>query len=75
MDRCPYCKSENGVYTTFVGIQHYDFSGNPCGYDVESFDEQKKFARCLHCDRKISLIRIKKEAAASLNQQLLDYGG
>lgn len=62
MDKCPHCGSRHGVYTTFTGMQFYDFNGEPDGYDHETPENQKKFARCRHCDRKISLNRIKREA-------------
>ena len=63
MDKCPHCGSIKGVYKTFSAIQYYDFSGNPAGYSLDDgIESQKVMVRCLHCDRKISLKRIVKEA-------------
>ena len=33
MDKCPYCNSNSGVYTTYTGRQFYYWDGEPCGYD------------------------------------------
>jgi hypothetical protein len=27
MEKCPYCDSNSGVYTTFTGKQYYDWNG------------------------------------------------
>lgn len=65
MDKCPHCGSRNGVYTTFTGIQRYDFNGDPAGCSLDdAMENQWVMARCLHCDRKISLKRIKRESQA-----------
>lgn len=63
MDRCPHCGSTNGVYTTFTAMQYYDFNGNPAGYSLDDAMENRRvMARCLHCDKKISFVRIAREA-------------
>lgn len=62
MDKCPYCGSSAGVYTTFTAIQRYDFNGNPAGCSLDdAIENQRVMARCLHCDKKISLKRIVRE--------------
>ena len=73
MDKCPYCGSAKGVYKTYTGMQYYDFDGNAAGYHADDPENQKKFARCIHCDRKISLSRIRKEAAEK-SEYFCTYG-
>lgn len=63
MDKCPHCGSSDGVYRTFTAIQYYDFNGDPAGCSQDGYENQKTFARCIHCEKKISLNRILKEAA------------
>ena len=53
MDKCPYCGSDDGVFTTYTGTQYYDWNGEPCGYDNDVSDNQIKFARCIKCNRKV----------------------
>lgn len=61
MDRCPHCGSDLGVYKTYTGKQYYGFDGEDAGFYADVPENQKVFARCIHCDKKISLVRIKKE--------------
>ena len=68
MDKCPHCGSKNGVYTTFTAMQYYDFNGDTAGCSLDdAMENQKVMARCLHCDRKISLVRIAREAKRKHN--------
>lgn len=62
MDSCPYCGSTLGVYKTYTGMQYYDFKGEAAGFHADVQENQKVFARCIHCERKISLNRIMREA-------------
>ena len=62
MDKCPNCGSTLGVYKTYTGVQYYDFDGNDAGYYADVPENQKTFARCIKCQKKISLDRIKREA-------------
>ena len=62
MDKCPHCGSIIGVYTTFTGTQYYVFNGDPAGCSLNGIENQRAFARCIKCDRKISMNRILKEA-------------
>lgn len=63
MDKCPHCGSDTGVYTTFEGIQYYDFNGDPAGCSLNGVENQRTFAKCIKCDKKISINRILKEVA------------
>lgn len=63
MDRCPHCGSEDGVYTTYTGIQQYSWKGEPNGYFQDVAENETKFAKCVHCGRKVSMNRILKESA------------
>lgn len=60
MNKCPYCGSSDGVYTTFVGIQYYQFNGEPDGHSTDT--NESKFAKCRRCGRRILLKRILDEA-------------
>lgn len=62
MERCPYCGSEDGVYTTYTGRQYYFWDGEPSGFNADVPDNQTTFARCVKCQRRISMRRILKEA-------------
>lgn len=62
MDKCPHCGSDHGVYKTYTGKQYYDFDGEPAGFYADVPDNQRTFARCINCGKKISLDRIKREA-------------
>lgn len=62
MDRCPYCGSEDGVYTTYTGRQYYWWDGEPSGFNADVSDNQRTFARCVKCQKKISMARIRREA-------------
>lgn len=61
MQRCPYCGSEDGVFTTYTGRQFYFWNGEPAGYNADVPENQHKFARCISCKRKIMLSRLAKE--------------
>lgn len=67
MDKCPYCGSDNGVYTTYTGRQFYYWDGEPCGYDSDVLENQIKFARCVKCNRKISLKRLKNNGKINIS--------
>lgn len=58
MVKCPYCGSTDGVYTTYTGRQFYTWDGEPLGYDSDVYENQRKFARCVKCDRKIGIKRL-----------------
>lgn len=62
MDKCPYCGSDDGVFTTYTGTQYYDWNGEPCGYDNDVSDNQIKFARCIKCNRKIAKKKLKNNS-------------
>ena len=62
MDKCPHCGSTLGVYKTYTGVQYYNFDGTDAGYYADVSENQKIFARCIKCEKKISLERIRKEA-------------
>ena len=47
MEKCPYCGSEDGVFTTYTGKQYYYWNGEPCGYNADVPDNQRKFVRCI----------------------------
>ena len=51
MRKCPYCNSGRGVYTIFKAMQYYSWGGEP----------ESKFAKCLSCNRKISMKRIQNK--------------
>ena len=61
MQRCPYCGSEVGVFTTYTGRQFYFWNGEPAGYNADVPENQHKFARCLNCERKVKLSRLAEE--------------
>ena len=61
MQRCPYCGSEDGVFTTYTGRHFYFWDGRPAGYNADVPENQRKFARCLSCKRKVKLSRLEKE--------------
>lgn len=61
MEKCPYCGSEDGVFTTYTGKQYYYWNGEPCGYNADVPDNQRKFVRCINCKRKISMKRLQTE--------------
>lgn len=61
MDKCPYCGSDRGLFRTYTGTQYYGWDGEPAGYDDQVFDNQRVYARCVRCERRISLERVKKE--------------
>lgn len=61
MQRCPYCGSEVGVFTTYTGRQFYSWDGEPAGYNADVPENQHKFARCLNCERKVKLSRLAEE--------------
>lgn len=63
MNKCPYCGSNDGVYTTNTGRQFYTWDGEPCGYDLDVSENQRKFARCVKCGRKIAINRLESSAA------------
>ena len=60
MKKCPYCNSDKGVFTAFVAYQYYSWEGNPMGYS--DGDTESVFARCISCNRKISMKRILRES-------------
>lgn len=59
MDKCPYCGSDKGVFTTFMGTQYYTWNGEPNGYS-DNVEYESSFAKCVSCGRKVSMNRIKK---------------
>ena len=59
MVKCPYCGSVDGVYTIYTGRQFYTWDGEPHGYYANVSENQRKFARCVKCDRKIAINRLK----------------
>lgn len=61
MNKCPYCGSDKGVFTTFTGTQYYKWNGETNGYS-DFAETESKFARCISCNRKISMNRIQKES-------------
>ena len=61
MEKCHYCGSEDGVFTTYTGKQYYYWNGEPCGYNADVPDNQRKFVRCINCKRKISMKRLQAE--------------
>ena len=61
MNKCPYCGSDSGVFTTFTGTQYYTWNGESNGYS-DFTEKESKFARCISCNRKISMKRIQKES-------------
>lgn len=61
MQRCPYCGSEDGVFTTYTGKQFYFWNGEPAGYNEDVPENQHKFARCISCERKVMLSRLAEE--------------
>lgn len=63
MQRCPYCGSEDGVFTTYTGKQFYFWNGEPAGYNADVPENQHKFARCISCERKVMLSRLAEEDA------------
>lgn len=52
--------SENGVFTTYTGTQYYYWGGEPCGFNDDVLDNQRKFVRCVRCKRKISMKRLRE---------------
>lgn len=62
MDKCPYCGSDKGVYTKFVGFQYYLWNGEPQGYS--DGENESMYAKCVNCNRRISLKRILNEGKA-----------
>lgn len=58
MERCPHCGSEDGVFTTYTGTQFYYWDGEPAGYNADVPENQRKFAKCIACKRKIMLSRL-----------------
>ncbi len=62
MEKCPYCGSEDGVFTTYTGKQYYYWNGEPCGYNADVPDNQRKFVRCINCKRKISMKRLQDKS-------------
>ena len=58
MDRCPYCGSKTGIYKTYVGIQYYDWSGEPSGFNDDMVEKQRMFVKCIKCHKRISMKRI-----------------
>ena len=62
MEKCPYCGSDGGVYATYTGTQYYDWDGEPCGFNADVPDNQRKFVRCVKCKRKISMKRLKEKS-------------
>lgn len=62
MEKCPYCGSEDGVFTTYTGKQYYYWNGEPCGYNADVSDNQRKFVRCINCKRKISMKRLQDKS-------------
>lgn len=60
MEKCPYCGSEDGVFTTYTGTQYYYWDGEPCGFNADVPDNQRKFVRCIKCKRKIAMKRLKE---------------
>lgn len=61
MERCPYCGSDKGVSTKFVGYQYYSWNGEPQGYS--DGENESTFARCLSCNRRISIKKILKTSS------------
>ena len=66
MDRCPYCGSTRGVFTTFIGMQYYSWNGEEDGYSTDESNESS-FAKCVSCGRRVSMKRIKKESTSNLS--------
>lgn len=58
MEKCPYCGSENGVFTTYKGKQYYYWNGEPCGYNANVSDNQRNLVPCIICKRKLSMKRL-----------------
>lgn len=69
MNKCPYCGSKHGVYTTFIGVQYYSWNGEPCGYNEDTTDKQSVYARCLKCNRRVSMKRIIADAQGELEYE------
>ena len=63
MQRCPYCGSEDGVFTTYTGRQFYFWDGKPAGYNADVLENQRKLVRWLSCKRKVELSRLAEEDA------------
>lgn len=61
MKRCPHCGDDGGVYRTYTGAQYYFWNGKPSGFDADVSDDQTTYARCVRCNRKISMKRILRE--------------
>ena len=49
-------------------MQYYSWDGEPEGYSTDELDESK-FAKCLSCDRKISMKRIQKNTETDILRQ------
>ena len=60
MEVCPYCGDDGGVYRTYTGVQYYFWDGEPSGFNADCSDNQTKYARCISCNRRISMKRIKE---------------
>lgn len=58
MDKCPHCGDTSGVYRTYKTRQTYSWSGQPIwSGDVDSID-QKKYAYCSNCNRRVAIRKI-----------------
>lgn len=62
MKCCPHCGSSSGLAREFTGVQYYDWSGEPTGYDVNASENQSVYVCCVSCGRRFSLGRIKRNA-------------
>lgn len=60
MDKCPYCGSDKGVSTVFTAFQYYSWNGESQGYS--DLENESSFAKCLSCNRRISMKRILRES-------------
>lgn len=55
LDKCPYCGSSEGLYTTFTGMQMYDFHGNTNGFSEDSFAfSESDLMRCINCGKSVT---------------------
>ncbi len=49
---CPHCKSNRGLFTTFKGVQYYNFDGTENGYN-EDRSTETVWAYCISCGKPV----------------------
>ena len=55
LKRCPYCGSSEGLYSTFTGMQMYDFRGNTKGFSEDAFGfSESDLLRCIKCGESVT---------------------